>query len=371
MNRKINNSALKAWSFLTAASLLSAPLACSAQNSTKAQPTQVQKTASAQTQSKTPGSNDKNQPQQVQPTQSNAAQVDLVALAGPTQITHTGNAWRSNMSTVSLKSGQEILPLTMTLNNGNEGKLKLKGIRIFINGRKILTEADFKGKDSVSLNMSDILTAGDTQMEVQTYGNTGSTLTWVVTTPKIKVSDIKPDTAAPGDKVVINGKNLPKAIAAYQLQIGSKTATITGVTDKQINFTVPQGVEGGKQTVTLTIAGVKCDALTLKIKAQAEMSGTNMVECPPSTPLIIYGKGFAKSASDNTVTFNGVTASVTRVTDTSLEVVVPSLDFPQAGVEIKLKTNGMDAKNSIKIDLSMRTIPKGESLSPGGTVFQQ
>jgi len=40
-------------------------------------------------------------------------------------------------------------------------------------------------------------------------------------------------------------------------------------------------------------------------------------------------------------------------------------------VEIKLKTNGMEAKNSIKIDLSIRTIPKGESFSPGGAVFQQ
>ena len=64
MNRKTKNSALKAWSFLTAASLLSAPLACSAQNSTKAAP-QMQKTASAQTASKSSSPTDKSQPQQV------------------------------------------------------------------------------------------------------------------------------------------------------------------------------------------------------------------------------------------------------------------------------------------------------------------
>lgn len=299
-----------------------------------------------------------------------ASPADLVALSGPTTIVHTGTAWKSSTSNVGLKSGQDILPLTMTITNGADGKSKLKGVRLFINGRKIFTEADFKGRDSVNLNMSGILSGNDTQMEVQTYGPSGASVSWIVTTPKIKISDIKPETAGPGDKVTIGGRNLPTQMSAYSLTIGTKAATITSVTDKQLTFTVPAGLDGGKQTVTLFIAGVKCDSLSLKIKVVPELSGTNMVSCPPSTPMTIYGKGFATNAGDNQVTFNGVTASVTKATATSLEVIVPNLDFPQAGIDLKVKSSGVDAKNSLKVDLSIRMIPQGESLGPNGPVLQ-
>ena len=134
---------------------------------------------------------------------------------------------------------------------------------------------------------------------------------------------------------------------------------------------MPAGVDGGKQTVTLFIAGVKCDNLSLKIKVVPELSGTNMVACPPSTPMILYGKGFSTNAGDNQVTFNGVTATVNRATATSLEVVVPNLEFPQDNVEVKVKSLGVEGKNSIKVDLSIRTIPRGEAIGPGSIELQQ
>lgn len=361
MNRKSIRNGVTTCLALSALGLLA-----SQAQAQQAAPKAAPQTAAAQSKTSKPPA-----PAQPAPVQQTQAPADLVALAGPTTITHVGNNWKSSMSTVSLKQGQDVLPLTMTLSNGADGKLKLKGIRIFINGRRIISEADFKGKDSISLNMSDILAGGDTQMEVQTYGSSGSTLTWVVTTPKIKVSEIKPDLAAPGEKVTISGKNLPKTASAYQIAVGKKTATIDSVTDKQINFTMPAGVEGGKQAVDLTIAGVKSDQLFIKVKVVPELSGTNMVACPANSPITIYGKGFAKNANDNIVTFNGQQATVSRVTDTSLEVMVPNLDFPQDGVVIKLKAMGVEAKNTLKQDLSMRTIPKGESIGPGTVTFQE
>lgn len=402
MNRKRINAAIKSWTTLTAVSLAIGSFANSAlaqsqatsqassqasgQSSTQAtqQSSTQAGTRSASQASGKPTSNAQSQSAQSR-TSSGGAQspasggttttpksaspnqtVDLVALAGPTQITHTGSKWTNTPSIVSLKAGQDVLPLTMTFTNGNEGRGKMTGIRIFVNGRKIMSEADFRGKDTVSLKMDDVLSSGDTQMEVQTYGKDGSNLTWVLTTPKIKVSDIKPDSVAPGDKVTINGKNLPKTLSAYAVTIGSKTGTITGATDKAVTFTMPQGVEGGKQVVTLYIAGVKCDPLSIKIKVSPELSGTNMVACPAQSPLTISGTGFSTKQGDNVVTFNGVNASVIRATATTLEVMVPDLPFPQDNVEIKVKSAGVDAKNTIKQDLSIRVIPKGESLGPNG-----
>jgi len=408
VNRKRINAAIKSWTTLTAVSLAIGSFAngalaqsqatsqASSQASGQAasQATQQSSTqagtrsasqasgkpsSSAQSQSSSQASSQSNQPAAqgnkttasggttTTPKSASATQtVDLVALAGPTQITHTGNKWTNTPSIVSLKPGQDVLPLTMTFTNGSDGRGKMTGIRIFVNGRKIMSEADFRGKDSVSLKMDDVLSSGDTQMEVQTYGKDGSNLTWVLTTPKIKVSDIKPDTVAPGDKVTINGKNLPKTLTAYAVTVGNKSGTITGATDKAVTFTVPQGVDGGKQVVTLYIAGVKCDPLSIKIKVSPELSGTNMVACPAQSPLTISGTGFSTKQGDNVVTFNGVNASVIRATATTLEVMVPDLPFPQDNVEIKVKSAGVDAKNTIKQDLSIRVIPKGESLGPNG-----
>lgn len=410
MNRKRINAAIKSWTTLTAVSLAIGSFANSAlaqsqatsqassqasgqsssqatqQSSTQAGTRSASQasgkpTSNAQSQSSSQASSQSSQSRTAAggaqttatggttttPKSASATQtVDLVALAGPTQITHTGNKWTNTPSIVSLKAGQDVLPLTMTFTNGSEGRSKMTGIRIFVNGRKIMSEADFRGKDTVSLKMDDVLSAGDTQMEVQTYGKDGSNLTWVLTTPKIKVSDIKPDSVAPGDKVTINGKNLPKTLSAYAVTVGTKTGTITGATDKAVTFTVPQGVEGGKQVVTLYIAGVKCDPLSIKIKVSPELSGTNMVACPAQSPLTISGTGFSTKQGDNVVTFNGVNASVIRATATTLEVMVPDLPFPQDNVEIKVKSAGVDAKNTIKQDLSIRVIPKGESLGPNG-----
>jgi hypothetical protein len=315
------------------------------------------------TQSKTTTTDAKTAPVAAKPVAS--AVTELVALQGPQQIVHMGNAWKENPCYISVKQGQEILPLTLTFNNGVNGAAPIKFVRVSLNGRRLFTDVDFKGKNTLSLKMDGFLTAGDTQMVVQTFGSQGSSLNWVLTTPKIKVSDIKPDTAAPGDKVTISGKNLPKRTDAYKVFVGEKAATIKAVTEKQIDFIVPDGVAGGKQNVTLYIAGVKCDPLVIKIKATAELSGTNVVDAPPGTILFIYGKGFSTTASDNQIFFNGVPAPVSKATATQLDVTVPSIEFPQYNVQITGKLNGQNMKGNASFNCTIRTIYKDEAIGPG------
>ncbi len=56
-----------------------------------------------------------------------------------------------------------------------------------------------------------------------------------------------------------------------------------------------------------------------------------------STPVVISGKGFSATSSQDSVFFNGVPASVTSATTTQLQVVVPS----RAGTgEVTIKVNG-------------------------------
>jgi len=294
-----------------------------------------------------------------------AAASDAVALQGPKQIVHQGKTWKENPTYISIKKGQEILPLNLTFTNGGGGMPGVTGLNVSINGRKLCSQADFKGRDTFTVKMDGLLPAGDTQMVVQTYGTPGACLTWVLSTNKIKVSDIKPDTAAIGEKITISGKNLPTAKTAYQIMVGDKQATIKTATDKQIEFNVPDGVAGGKQTVSLYIAGVKCDPLSIKIKSAGEITGVNMVDAPPGTTVQISGKGFSTNASDNQIMFNGTPGQVTKATPNSLDVVVPQIDFPQRDVQITGKVNGTAAKGSTTMNVTIRTIYKDDVAAPG------
>jgi len=300
-------------------------------------------------------------------TKSTGGSADLVALQGPKQIIHSGATWKENATYLNIKQGQEILPLTMTITNGVNGASKVTGLRIILNGRKLANETYFRGTDKFSIDMSGLLSAGDTQMAMQTFGPAGATISWVLTTGKIKVSEIKPDTAGPGDKLTITGKNLPKMASAYQIFVGKVAATIKAVTDKQIDFIVPSGLDGGKQTVTLYIAGVKCDPLYFKMKSSPEITGVNMIETTPASPFTISGKGFSTKASENVVTVGGTTCTVTSASATSLECFIPdSIQCPQRDIAVQVKTNGTEAKGNVTMCVTMRTIRSGESLPNDG-----
>jgi hypothetical protein len=287
--------------------------------------------------------------------------TDLVALQGPTQIVHNGKGWKENPCYINIKQGQDVLPLTMTVNNGVNGTAKVTGVRITLNGRKLADESYFRGSDKFSIDMSGLLSAGDTQMVIQTFGPSGAAISWVLTTGKIKVSDIKPESGAVGDKMTISGKNLPKQISAYKLFVGTQPATIKSVTDKQIEFIVPSGLTGEKQTVTLYIAGVKCDPLYFKTKAAPVITGVDMLEAPPSSPITISGKGFSVKASENTVQVGGATCQITSCSATQITAIIPeSIQCPQRDIPVTVKTNGVDAKGSVTMSVTMRTIRGGE-----------
>ncbi|MBS1992239.1 MAG: IPT/TIG domain-containing protein [Cyanobacteria bacterium SZAS LIN-3] len=289
---------------------------------------------------------------------------DLVALQGPTLITQKAAGWKTASTFIELKDGQQTLPLTFTVTNGANGQAKMQGIRINLNGREILNEKAFKGKDSVSLNLSNLVNAGQSQLIINSFGPTGATLSWVLTTLKIKVSDIKPVNCAIGDKVTISGKNFPTDKSAYRLTVDTTSATITKATATSLEFQVPTGLAGGKRTVTLWIAGVKCDPLYIKISAAPEVTGVNLYGAAPGGPIIISGKGFSATASDNQVLFKTPdgqlvqTASPTAATETELTVIIP-MDYPcPSDILATVKTKGQESAKGVTFACSQRVIDK-------------
>jgi len=290
---------------------------------------------------------------------------DLVALQGPTLITQKGTGWKTASTFLDLKDGQQALPLTFTVTNGANSQAKMQGVRMKLNGHEILTEKAFKDRDSVSVNLSAIAGAGQSQLIIETYGPTGATLSWVLTTLKIKVSDIKPVNCKIGDVVKISGKNFPVDKTAYKLLIDQTSVPIKTAAASGIDFVVPTGLTGGKRTVTLYIAGVKCDPLYIKIAAAPEVTGCNLLGAAPGGEVKIQGKGFSTVSSENQILLKSLdgqiisTITPTGSTDSELTAVIP-MDFPAPSeILCSVKTNGQESPKGVTFSVGLRVIDKG------------
>lgn len=380
MNSKVKTLNLRAASLVAALSLSLTGYASLAQsNATSSASTQARSNASTQAQSNAssqasyPAANQKTATTTgvkpaagpATPATQVAKAPDLVALQGPTLITQKGTGWKTASSFIELKDGQQFLPLTFTLTNGANNQQKLQGVRIKLNGHEIFTEKAFKGKDSISLSLSDVLAAGQTQMIVETFGPPGATLSWVLTTLKIKVSDIKPVNCKIGETVKISGKNFPLDKLAYKLDVDKTAAKITKATATSLEFTVPEGLQGGKRTVTLWIAGVKCDPLYIKIAAAPEVTAANLLGGAPGNPITIQGKGFSTTASENQVLLKTpegqiiATVTPTVATETELTITIPT-DYPSpSDILCTVKTNGQESAKGVVFSVGMRVIDKG------------
>lgn len=271
-------------------------------------------------------------------------------------LSTTALTWQNLTDYINLQAGQELLPLTLTFTNGPGGSQKIERMGIDIAGRRVATNLDFKG-DTLVLDMTGAL-SGSTQIEIEAYGPPGASINWKLTTPKIKLTAIAPDSAAPNEKVVLTGKGLPKTIKSYRIMVGDKAATVEDVSDKTLTFTVPQDAKGGKQVVQAYVGNIKLDPFNLTVKVPPEVTSCNMFSIPPLGTLQVFGKNFSKNTAENQIFFNGQAGTIINGTDTQLTVQVPNIDAPQFNVAITVKTNGMASKGSVTVAVSAREVPK-------------
>lgn len=267
-------------------------------------------------------------------------------------IVQTAKNWQTFTDYINIKQGQDTAPLTMTFRNGSETTLPFESMQIQLAGRMLGTEKNFKNR-VMTMNMTGALGVGGTQLIIKAYGPQGATMSWQLTSPKISVTSVTPKEVSPLDKITIAGKNFAKGAL---VQIGKGWARIIDLKPNSLTVEVPADVEGGKQNVVVTQASVKSTAKEITVKAAPSVTGIDMLSAPPGQPVTLSGKGFSKTASDNVVTFNGTPASITSASSTSISVIIPEIAYPQWDVQIKVKTNGQESKDSVKMNIQQRVI---------------
>jgi hypothetical protein len=252
-------------------------------------------------------------------------------------------------------------PLTLTMTHGNP---RFTWLRVAIAGRQVATEKTFATGGTQKVDVTDVVAAGTSQLQVEGAGPAGAKFTWQISTTKsaIKVTSLDPnDEVVVGDKVKIAGEGFPANPAAVQVNFNAKRARINSATPRQLQVEVPQDADTGDNNVTVKVGGWTSDPKKLKVRGIPELSGTNLQGVAPGMELIIYGKNFSEKAGENQVLFNDqVSASVTAATKTQLTVQTPNVGYIPGGASttvadgasvstISLKVGKVKSKNTLSV----------------------
>jgi|688.fasta_scaffold195855_2 hypothetical protein len=287
----------------------------------------------------------------------------VVTTSTPRVASGQGNkpAWQKFYDYIKLKSGQDGLPLTLTVTNGNANHPAFEAVRLYLAGQQLATEKDFKA-GVLQLKMDGTLSASaDNQLIIQAYGVPSASISWKLTTQRAVLTAVTPDTAAPGESIKITGRNFSNKTGVSQVWVGDKICTITSGNSKTLIATVPQNAVAGENKLNVAVAGIAAKPLKITIKGIApELTSTDIYGAPPGYPITVSGKGFAPNAADNAVSVGGMNASIQSCSTTSITFLMPDLPNNWAPVTLTVKTKGVASKNTLQVQPSNRLLPTSQ-----------
>lgn len=162
--------------------------------------------------------------------------------------------------------------------------------------------------------------AGAVGVTVTTPGGTSNPLSFFYVGPPFK-SGLSPvsGVTAGGDTVTITGTGLATATS---VSFGASSATPTVVNDGVLTVVVPAGAAAGSVGVTVTAAGGTSNGLSYTYVDAPTLGTPSPASGPASggTAVTIPGTGLTETES---VTFDGVLAPFSVLSDTALVAVTP------------------------------------------------
>jgi hypothetical protein len=143
------------------------------------------------------------------------------------------------------------------------------------------------------------------------------------TVPGPTISAINPASAWVGDAVTITGENFFATVAGNNLvNFDGAAAIVTAVTATTLTAIVPDDASSGNVMVRANNQNSEGFAFTLRnpVPIITSLDPTTGAE---GISITITGKNFSSTPADNTVSFNGTTATVTASTAKSITTTVP------------------------------------------------
>jgi hypothetical protein len=268
------------------------------------------------------------------------------------------NQWQTFTDYITIKPEMDTSSLVLKFVNGDHAPA-FQDVRIYVNRKPAGSIRNFaNGKYQTSVNA--LLQNGKNSLTFQALGPVGASLSWKLTESKLQVTSVNPNAFQITDKVVVVGKSFPTS--GMKVTIGNVPVPVSGATPTQLTLRtpLPDSLPGGKQDLIVSVGSKRSVPIKVTVKLTPEVSSCDFVSTAPGQPLTISGKNFSPNASENVVTIGGQTAQVTSASPTSLSVIVPLTiggDFPVWYAPIKVKTNDVESKGEVTVDIGQRVIP--------------
>jgi hypothetical protein len=158
---------------------------------------------------------------------------------------------------------------------------------------------------------------------VVTVGGTASNgVTFTVTLPPPSISNLNPTSGLVGTSVTITGTNFGATQGTSAVKFNGTTATTTAWSATSITALVPAGATTGN--VVVTVGGVASNGMSFTVLIPPSITTLTPNSGTAGTSVTIAGANFGTSQGSSTVTFNGIAATPTSWTTTSIAVPVPT-----------------------------------------------
>jgi len=141
------------------------------------------------------------------------------------------------------------------------------------------------------------------------------------------ISSINPVTGTPGTVVTLKGQHFDTTAIGNTVRFGGKLAAVNRpVTDTLLRVVVPADAITGE--VTVAVRGIVGVGPVFTVISTGEpvvsITGISPTSGTTGTVVTISGENFGATIAENTVTFNGKTATLTEASPTQLKATVPA-----------------------------------------------
>ena len=188
---------------------------------------------------------------------------------------------------------------------------------------------------STSTSMTVVTPAGGTSGTLHVNAPGGSVVsaaTFIYTVPVPTITGFTPTVGPVGTSVTITGTNFDgSTLSNNVVKFNGTAATVTASTSTSITATVPTGATSGAISVTVSSSKPNYGSQTATSSAsytvgypQPAITGFTPTSGPDGTVVTVSGSNFGASQGVGYVQLNGVTASPTAWSDSSITFAVPA-----------------------------------------------
>jgi hypothetical protein len=162
-------------------------------------------------------------------------------------------------------------------------------------------------------------TTGNVVVTVGDMSSAGAAFT-VLPTPTI--TTLSPTSAVVGAPVTITGTNFGATQSTSTVTFNGTAATPTSWSATSITVSVPVGATTGN--VVVTVGALASSGMSFTVLPTPSITSLSPTSGAVGTPVTIIGTNFGTTQSTSTVTFNGIAATPTNWSASSIAVPVPA-----------------------------------------------